>query len=260
MAGREIGCPLLFPLRALDFLGPGMPALPNEAEFFRFMENNGPPSDGGKRNYLSWLRYVAEQYSPDFSALTVEGVAEISRKLTASATVRTKYKSSGAISDIGSALNKYLAFLATRNDFSELSADVISLSDQTSTTSKTEIEARLGQGKYRGGVIEIWKKCAVTELERVDLLVASHIKPWRSSTRTERLDPFNGLLLCPNLDKLFDRGYIGFSENGKIMTSPRLGERDLKILGISASMRLYRIVDSCIPYLLYHQEHVLIKI
>lgn len=237
-----------------------MPALPKEAEFFRFMERNGPPSDGGMRNYLAWLRYVAELYSPDFRALTTADVTEISRKLTESAAVRTEYSSSGAISDIKSALNKYLAFVAKTSETSELSVDVISLAGQVGTTVTTEIEARLGQGKFRSGLIEIWRRCAVTELERVDLLVASHIKPWRSSTPAERLDPFNGLLLCPNLDRLFDRGYISFSGNGKIITSPRLGGRDLKLLGVSEEMRLYKAVDECIPYLQYHQEHVLIKI
>lgn len=43
-----------------------MAELSNEADFFRFMEINGPPSIGGKRNYLSWLRYVNELYSPNF--------------------------------------------------------------------------------------------------------------------------------------------------------------------------------------------------
>ena len=40
------------------------------------------------------------------------------------------------------------------------------------------------------------------------ILIASHIKPWRVSNNNERLDVYNGLLLLPNLDKLFDKGYI----------------------------------------------------
>lgn len=52
-----------------------MPSIANEAAFFKFMENKGPASDGGKRNYLSWLRYVKELYSIDFDNLNSEEVA-----------------------------------------------------------------------------------------------------------------------------------------------------------------------------------------
>jgi HNH endonuclease len=54
------------------------------------------------------------------------------------------------------------------------------------------------------------------------LLKASHIKPWRSCiTSAERLDGHNGLpLLCPNVDHLFDRGYISFGDHGSVLVSP----------------------------------------
>jgi len=48
-------------------------------------------------------------------------------------------------------------------------------------------------------------------------LVASHIKPWRVSTNEERLSGSNGLLLSPHVDKLFDRGWISFSDEGEIL-------------------------------------------
>jgi putative restriction endonuclease len=40
------------------------------------------------------------------------------------------------------------------------------------------------------------------------MLVASHIKPWRVSTSSERLDPENGLSACPTHDVAFDTGLI----------------------------------------------------
>lgn len=40
------------------------------------------------------------------------------------------------------------------------------------------------------------------------MLLAGHIKPWRDSTPTERLDPRNGLAACPAHDVAFDAGLL----------------------------------------------------
>ena len=40
--------------------------------------------------------------------------------------------------------------------------------------------------------------------------LASHTKPWSACTHVERLDPFNGLMLTPNLDGAFDGGLVTF--------------------------------------------------
>jgi predicted restriction endonuclease len=55
---------------------------------------------------------------------------------------------------------------------------------------------------------------------REEHLRASHCKPWRDSSNEERLDGENGLLLRPNADHLFDRGFIGFEDNGDVLVSP----------------------------------------
>jgi putative restriction endonuclease len=235
-----------------------MAEISNEAEFFRFMEGNGPPSDGGKRNYLSWLRYVNEQYRPNLDALTRESIDEIVRELLSTQSTRNKYTSNSAISDIKSSLNKYLAFVIFKERISDVVTDINSVLGEIDTVAKTEIETRLGQGRYRSQLIDIWRKCSVTEFDRVDLLVASHIKPWWLSTGQERIDPFNGLLPSPNLDKLFDRGYISFENNGVILISEFLSESDLNKLGISKSMRLYKTEEHCIPYLNFHRKEVLL--
>lgn len=90
-------------------------------------------------------------------------------------------------------------------------------------------------------LIEIWKKCSVTDCPATDVLRASHIKPWRFSTNTERLDPYNGLLLIPNLDALFDIGLISFKDNGEIIISNRLSSATLESLSIYPEMRLQRV-------------------
>lgn len=79
-----------------------------------------------------------------------------------------------------------------------------------SSTERTAlIQARLGQGKFREKLIELWDgKCSVSGYNDPRVLVASHIKPWFLASNTERLDSRNGLLLTPNLDKVFDKGLI----------------------------------------------------
>ena len=87
------------------------------------------------------------------------------------------------------------------------------------TERKSIMLSRIGQGAFRSGLIGYWKRCAVTGCDSLDLLKASHIKPWRDSDNAERLDIYNGLLLIPNLDSAFDKGYISFDDGGKIIIS-----------------------------------------
>lgn len=91
------------------------------------------------------------------------------------------------------------------------------------TLEKTEIEqvvkARRGQGLFRNNVEKREFECRVTKVKAKEMLIASHIKPWRDCTNTERLDGNNGLLLAPHIDKLFDNGYISFSDKGDLLIS-----------------------------------------
>jgi putative restriction endonuclease len=66
-------------------------------------------------------------------------------------------------------------------------------------------------------------------------LVASHCKPWRDSTNEERLNGKNGLLLTPSIDHLFDRGFIGFEDNGRLIISPVAHRPSLQRMGIDTS-------------------------
>jgi len=104
------------------------------------------------------------------------------------------------------------------------------------TEKSTLINARIGQGKYRKGLIDYWNSCAVTGFSDTRFLVASHIKPWKDPDNSERLDAFNGLLLLPNIDKAFDLGYISFKQQGDILISPELQCTDA--LGVNQSMSI----------------------
>lgn len=123
------------------------------------------------------------------------------------------------------------------------------------TTRQAIVQARRGQGLFRSRVLQYWGgHCAVTGCTITGLLVASHIKPWAASTDAERLDGFNGLLLTPNLDKLFDAGLIGFDDDGGLLASPRLGSRDAWLLGLSNDMQLKRPHPRHRPFLAAHRS------
>jgi len=79
------------------------------------------------------------------------------------------------------------------------------------TVRESVIQARRGQGKFRANVEATERACRLTGITNPTLLIASHIKPWRlCDTAGERLDGMNGLLLSPDADLLFDRGFITF--------------------------------------------------
>lgn len=73
----------------------------------------------------------------------------------------------------------------------------------------------------------------MTGINLTDILIASHIKPWKVCNNPERLDKFNGLLLSPTYDKLFDSGYILFQDNGEVIISNVLTQFQLEQLQIT---------------------------
>lgn len=117
------------------------------------------------------------------------------------------------------------------------------------------VKARVGQGKFRKLVIDYWSgECAITKFPNTGLLVASHIKPWAISNNKDRLDPYNGLLLSPNYNALFDRFLISFSSEGKIMKSDLVDWADLKKLDIQKGVVLDRLTPKHHLFLENHQE------
>ena len=125
----------------------------------------------------------------------------------------------------------------------------------------TEVERlvvqRVGQDIFRSGLMEYWEgRCAVTGLSISPLLLASHIKPWsQCDTDAERLDVFNGILLGPNLDAAFDRGFITVEDDGAITVSPSLGDGDRRALGLEVPLRVKGLASGHLPYLAWHREH-----
>src|ERR1019366_1887524 len=90
-----------------------------------------------------------------------------------------------------------------------------------STEAERLVVQRVGQDVFRGGLLDYWDgPCAATGLAVTELLRASHIKPWaKCDSDAERLDVFNGLLLAPHLDAVFDAGDMTVADDGEVVGS-----------------------------------------
>lgn len=121
---------------------------------------------------------------------------------------------------------------------------------------KQEVKIRNGQNKLRETLLENIKKCQITELETADLLITSHIKPWISCSTEQKTDINNVLLLDATFDKLFDRGLMSFSDQGKIIFSDILAPQDLFKLKKIIMHKTLKFNKNQIKYIEYHREKV----
>ncbi len=118
---------------------------------------------------------------------------------------------------------------------------------------------RVGQGPLRSALIDYWKGCAVTGLTCEPLLRASHIVPWVVATSEEKTSLYNALLLAPHLDAAFDKGYISFEDDGRLLLSPRLTASDATLLGLKEGLRLRRIEAAHRPFLTAHRTSTFLR-
>ena len=119
------------------------------------------------------------------------------------------------------------------------------------------VTSRVGQGYYRQQIIEKWEgKCPVTQSELLKVLISSHIVPWSECNDKERLDVENGILLSPNVDSLFDKHLISFSDNGQMIVSDKFSTEELKRLGIPMGVTI-KVTEGMKKYLQRHRERLL---
>jgi hypothetical protein len=141
----------------------------------------------------------------------------------------------------------------------ELIIDEISSSKVIGGEIDVLVKARVNQGHFRNELLRKFNsRCCLCNLSIPDLLVASHIKPWCVSDNNEKVDEFNGLLLCANHDKLFDRGLISFADDGKILISSLLSNEDRILSNLNDNMRIKNTEESR-SYLEYHRKFIFKK-
>ena len=120
---------------------------------------------------------------------------------------------------------------------------------------------RVGQDLFRTALLDYWQgRCCVTGLAVPQLLRASHIKPWaQCASDNERLDVFNGLLLAPHLDALFDGGWISFTDLGAVLVSPGLAAVARAQLSLSPEWSVSGLNPAHAAYLGFHRVEVFKK-
>jgi putative restriction endonuclease len=120
-------------------------------------------------------------------------------------------------------------------------------------------KSRRGQGIFKANVRLVEDHCRVTGVTNIKHLRASHIKPWSVSSKEEKLDGFNGLLLSPHVDHLFDRGFISFKNSGDLLVSKELNPIVLHQWSISNSSNVGSFKSNQSRYLEFHRDVVFQK-
>ena len=113
-----------------------------------------------------------------------------------------------------------------QNENIEHSPEVDFSSLPQGTERERVVKTRVNQNFFRSAILSSYdQKCCITGLPLPELLIASHIIPWRENR--ERLNPSNGLCLNALHDKAFDRGLITISTDYKVIVSNEIMNFDV---------------------------------
>ncbi|QWI48291.1 HNH endonuclease [Bacillus mycoides] len=126
----------------------------------------------------------------------------------------------------------------------------------TGTEVLQQTHARIGHLLYKQKLLNIWAhNCAICSIKLPELLRASHAKPWKLSSSSEKTNPYNGLLLCVMHDALFDQGFISFNDHGKILISEKLPVEDYSKYNLNMNMSM-SLSPMHKPFMQYHREKI----
>lgn len=140
------------------------------------------------------------------------------------------------------------------NTTTKTSKDGFIYSEPNVTERRGLVTSRVGQGLYREKIIDKWNKtCPITNCKVITILISSHIKSWKESDNEERLDVDNGLLLSPNVDSLFDKHLISFTDDGQMLISDNITDEVLNQLGID-KRTILPVSEGMKRYLKRHRE------
>ena len=91
--------------------------------------------------------------------------------------------------------------------------------DYTGLTKEAKVKVRVGQAFFRKSILSAYnERCCISGLSVPEMLVASHIVPWRTDEKN-RLNPKNGILLSMLHDKAFDMGVITIDPDWNVVVS-----------------------------------------
>ncbi len=136
---------------------------------------------------------------------------------------------------------------------------VMALPDLPWTEKTAVIKQRLAQSLFRRRLGATQRSCRVTGISDRAHLRASHVKPWRDCSASERQDPNNGLLLAPHIDHLFDQGYLSFEDDGSVIVSKHLSRTVIMAWGLDGVDKVAPFSVEQAKFLAHHRKHVFKK-
>lgn len=139
-------------------------------------------------------------------------------------------------------------------------SEIMNLNAPNVTERQGLVTSRVGQGAYRKSVLFRWNyRCAVTGYDKNEVLIASHILPWKDASNEQRVDVSNGILLSPTYDALFDQHLISFENTGKILLSEKLLRTEFERLGVSGNEKIVGLSNDNQYYLDFHRAKLVDK-
>ncbi len=129
----------------------------------------------------------------------------------------------------------------------------------------SKVKTRVNQNFFRQTVLSSYNySCGITALKIPELLIASHIIPWKIRKDT-RVNPKNGICLNAFHDKAFDKGFITITTDFKIKVSNSVYDNNdeksiiwFKQYDNSKMILPERFVPE-LEFLKYHNENIFIK-
>lgn len=229
--------------------------------FYDWMQTSAKKTETTARHYKSGLSAC----SKDFlrwelidKPLTEMSLSELDVAIQKAFLSRSfREKNDRGNSMYSNALKQYRNFIADNGALLSDTSYERFIGELTNPTERESIiKSRIGQGIFRKKLFEKYEgRCIVTGVNDKRLLLASHIRPWSVSSNEQRLSSENGLLLSPLYDRLFDVGLITFDDDGRIICSKELDNRNIDLLNIDRNRRYeLRVSATFLDNLRYHQE------
>lgn len=128
-----------------------------------------------------------------------------------------------------------------------------SIQNLSETEREIIYKQRIGQGLFKELLCNKYNDtCAICDITTPNMLIGSHIKEWSKCSNLEKLDENNGLLLCAHHDALFDKHLISFEDDGSLIISTTLSEKEKATLGLVDELNI-DVAEDMKSYLSWHR-------
>lgn len=220
-------------------------------DFYQWLINEKGLSEYSSKRYVAVINKQIKDWLPSFEIPKNSIEFEAFQRMVSNLNI---YRERNKLVNnmYSSALNHYGNYLK-KYDIND--STIFTPNKSFTTEAERKIKVRLVQNKFRKGLFDYHPHCAISGLSSAPFLIASHIKPWARSNDQERLDTFNGLLLTPNYDRLFDQCFIGFKQNGEIIVSNQLNQVEREFFNIPDRISIH-FESEHKPYLEFHADEI----